>query len=159
MRTIQARPLTAAAFAPFGDVLEAPADTGRVYIEDALANGRPDARASLSFARTGAAASLPLDVRMMERHEFSSQSFIPLSRCRWLVVVAPAGPAGGPDAAGAQAFLAAPGQGLSYGMNIWHHPLTVLDEAAAFAIVMWRTGGPGDEEFADLATPFRVALA
>ena len=43
-------------------------------------------------------------------------------------------------------------------MNVWHHPLTVLDEAAAFAILMWRTGGPGDEEFTDLASPFRVAL-
>ena len=38
-------------------------------------------------------------------------------------------------------------------MNVWHHPLTVLDEAAAFAILMWRTGGPGDEEFTELRHP------
>jgi ureidoglycolate lyase len=158
MRTIKAEPLTAAAFAPFGEVLEAPQAAGRVYVEDALANGRFEARPSLSFARTGPAAALPLEVRLMERHEFSSQSFIPLGRCRWLVVVAPSGPTGGPDAAAARAFLAAPGQGLTYRMNVWHHPLTLLDEAAAFAILMWRTGGPGDEEFTELPAPFRVAL-
>jgi ureidoglycolate lyase len=158
MRTIRARSLTMAAFAPFGEVLEAPEQAGRVYIENALANGRVEARPSLSFARTAAAAALPLEVRLMERHEFSSQSFVPLVPCRWLVVVAPSATAGGPDADAAQAFLAGPGQGLSYRMNLWHHPLTVLDEAAAFAILMWRTGGAGDEEFSDLATPFRVAL-
>jgi ureidoglycolate lyase len=158
MRTIQAEPLTAGAFAPFGEVLEAPQAAGRVYVEDALANGRIEARPSLSFARTGPAAVLPLEVRLMERHEFSSQSFIPLGRCRWLVVVAPSEPTGGPDAGAARAFLAAPGQGLTYRMDVWHHPLTVLDEAAAFAILMWRTGGPGDEEFAELPAPFRVAL-
>ena len=67
------RPLPAAAFEPFGEVLEAPADPGRVYIEDALANGRAAARASLSFARAGAAdsdaMSGPVIARLAERVE------------------------------------------------------------------------------------------
>ena len=39
-----ASPLTAAAFAPFGDVVEAPAGPGRAYFESSLGNLRPNAQ-------------------------------------------------------------------------------------------------------------------
>ncbi|HWN49036.1 MAG TPA: ureidoglycolate lyase [Xanthobacteraceae bacterium] len=32
---------------------------------------------------------LPLEVKLLERHEFSSQTFVPLDVGRWLVVVCP----------------------------------------------------------------------
>ena len=57
------------------------------------------------------------------------------------------------------AFLAGPGQGVTYHANTWHHPLTVLDRPARFAVVMWRDGTRTDEEFRTLAAPFTVELA
>ena len=48
---IVAEPLTAQAFQPFGAVLEAPPETGRVFVSDTLANGRPHAPVCLSVAR------------------------------------------------------------------------------------------------------------
>ena len=74
---IIAEPLTAEAFAPFGDVIDVPDDAGRTYYEDALGNLRAAAHASLSVslkAETPAAAA----PTYMERHEFSSQTFVPL---------------------------------------------------------------------------------
>jgi ureidoglycolate lyase len=147
-------PLTAEAFAPFGDVLAAPADPGRVYIEAALDNRRAHARPSLSFS-TREPAALPLTSTTMERHRHSSQSFVPMEAGRWLVLVAPHGADGGPDMARARAFLAAPDQGVTYGADVWHHPSTVFDRIARFAIFMWKDGGPEDDEFVEVA-PFTV---
>ena len=145
MRLI-ATPLTSAAFLPYGEVLEAPNIAGRTYFEDALANLRPQARPSLSLLVLDKAARLPLRSTTMERHRFSSQSFIPQEAGRWLVVVAPPAAAGGPDMARARAFLAGPRQGVTYGADVWHHPMTVLDTPARFAVMMWRTRNTGDDE-------------
>jgi ureidoglycolate lyase len=158
MRQIHARPLSREAFAPFGDVLEAPAEGGRSYFDGGLGNARPGASPSLSLARVAPSAELPLVARVMERHAFSSQTFIPLAIGRWLVIVAPSAAGGGPDASAAQAFLAGPGQGITYRIGTWHHPLTVLDRPAQLAVVMWRDGTAGDEEFVPV-DPFLVAIA
>lgn len=155
---IVAEPLTAAAFAPFGDVLAPPAERGRDYFDGGLGNARAGARPSLSMSRVAPLAQLPLRATMLERHEFSSQSFVPLDVARWLVIVAPPAPQGGPDAAKARAFVAGPGQGITYHVGTWHHGLTVLDREARFAVFMWRDGSQGDEEFVPLAAPFDVVL-
>ncbi len=157
MRTLIARPLTTAAFAPYGEVLEAPGDAGRIYIERALANGRADAKPSLSVTLAKPPATLPFQVVQLERHQFSSQSFVPMERGRFLVIVAPKLDGGRPDALRAEAFLAGPGQGVTYGMDVWHHALTVLDTPMRFAIFMWLGRSATDEEFVDV-TPFSVAV-
>ena len=113
----------------------------------------------VSLARIAPLAAPPLRATMLERHEFSSQTFVPLAVSRWLVVVAPDAPAGGPDAARARAFVAGPGQGITYRIGVWHHAMTVLDREAVFAVLMWRDGGAGDEELVPLAEPFEVAAA
>ena len=100
------QPLTAQAFAPFGDVIDMPRHAGRFYYDDALANLRPAAGASLSVALKPPTPERPLTSREMERHEFSSQTFIPVDVGRWLIVVAPHAAAGGPDMAAARAFIA-----------------------------------------------------
>lgn len=154
MLRLLAEPLTQAAFAPYGDVLAAPDAPGRRYVEDALANRRPGARPGLSLSRKLPAA-LPLRSARMERHRFSSQSFVPMAAGRWLVLVAPHGPDGWPDMPRARAFLARPDQGVTYGADVWHHPSTVFDRPADFAILMWLDGGGEDEEFVDVE-PFEV---
>ncbi len=155
-RDIIVEPLEAEAFAPYGEILTAPAEAGRDYFEKALSSLRPGAWPSISLSRRLDVASLPLVARQMERHEFSSQTFIPIETGRWLVVVAPHHPSGGPDATKLRAFVARPDQGVTYAANVWHHPLAVLDRPATFAVVMWRDGTATDEEFVDLAEPLRL---
>jgi ureidoglycolate lyase len=152
-----AEPLTSAAFLPYGEVLEAPAIPGRTSFEDALANLRPAARPSLSLVVKEPVAGLPIRSRVMERHRYSSQSFIPQEAGRWLVVVAPHAPAGGPDMARARCFLARGDQGVTYGADVWHHPFTVLDRPARFAVMMWKDGTAADDEFVDVA-PFEIVV-
>ena len=94
---IKIEPLTAEAFAPFGDVFTPPETPGRLYCADALANLRPGAKPSLSLAHKDAVAALPLTVTQMERHEFSSQTFVPMQDAGMLVIVAPHAADGGPD--------------------------------------------------------------
>lgn len=153
---MQVLPLTADGFAPFGEVLSVPAAPGRAFYERALSTTRPGAWPSLSLTcKDPSPASI--NVRMMERHAHSSQSFVPLGPARFLVLVAPHADGGGPDMTRAQAFLAGPGQGVTYGADVWHHPFTVLDAPARFAVFMWRDGTAGDEEFVDVA-PFTLQM-
>lgn len=156
--TLLAQPLTAEAFEPFGDVLEAPSEFGRKYFDAALGNRRDGARPSLSLSSVRAREGDEIEARVMERHEFSSQSFLPLAADRYLVLVAPRSSTGGPDEARLQAFVATGDQGITYRPDTWHHPLTVFGRNARFAVVMWLDGSAGDEEFVTLAQPVRVRL-
>ena len=158
MRTIVAEPLTAEAFKPFGAVLEGPPTPGRVYVSDTLANGRAHAPVCLSVATVQPKKDLPLQVTVLERHEHSSQTFVPLSVSRYLVLATLDAPGGGPDLTRLRAFVARAGQGVTYAMGTWHHPVTVLDAPASFAGLMWRDGTSGDEEFVPVTTPLTVVV-
>jgi ureidoglycolate lyase len=151
------QPLTKEAFAPFGDVIDVPEAPGRTYYNDALGNLRPDAQANLSLSLKAETPDRPLRSDYMERHEFSSQTFVPLDVERWLIVVAPHASAGGPDVAGMKAFIATGRQGVTYRPNTWHHGLTVLDRPGRFAVFMWLNGGKGDEEFVPVP-PFSIRI-
>jgi ureidoglycolate lyase len=154
---IDTQPLTREAFAPFGDVIDVPNEPGRKYYEEALGNLRPTAHPSLSLSLKAETPDRPLKAELLERHEFSSQTFVPIDVARWLIVVAPHAKAGGPDLAGVRAFVATGKQGVTYKPNTWHHGLTVLDKPGRFAVFMWRDGGKGDEEFVPVA-PFTIRI-
>ncbi|MDF1791399.1 MAG: ureidoglycolate lyase [Thalassobaculaceae bacterium] len=151
-------PLTADAFAPFGHVLSLPTGPGRVDYSSFSQNLRGSA-AEVCF-RTGMTqpSAVPLVTRTMERHEFSSQAFLPVDVARYLVLVAPHGADGLPDPEQLTLFLAKGDQGISYNANVWHHPMTVLDRPAIFATVMFLDGGDKDEEFVDLPHEVSVTL-
>lgn len=149
-------PLTKEAFAPFGDVIDVPKEAGRTYYEDALGNLRPNAKASLSMTFRLPTPDRPLKSETMERHEFSSQSFVPVDVGRWLIVVAPHAAQGGPDTKKALAFIADGSVGVTYKANTWHHGLTTLDKPGSFAVFMWKAG-TGDEEFVPVE-PFTVHI-
>ncbi len=151
------QPLTREAFAPFGDVIEVPTQAGRLYYDDALGNLRPHARPSLSMACRAPTQDRPLKSDTMERHEFSSQSFVPVDVGRWLIVVAPHAAMGGPDMAAARAFIASGAHGVTYRPNTWHHGLTTLDRPGSFAVFMWKAGS-SDEEFVPVP-PFTVKIS
>lgn len=154
-----AEPISAAAFAPFGQILALPAAAGRVDYSAFAENLRPD-RAGLCF-RTSLTepTALPLRTRVMERHAFSSQAFLPVDVARYVVMVAPDGSGGGPDLAGARLFLVDGHIGINYRAAVWHHPMTVLERKAVFATVMFNDGGDRDEDWTDLPVEVELALA
>ncbi len=149
--------LTKEAFAPYGDVIDVPSEVGRTYYEDALGNLRDKAHPSLSVSLKPETPDRPLLAKYLERHEFSSQTFIPLNASRYLVVVAPHEKEGVPDVAKIRAFIATGKQGITYKPNTWHYGLTVLDRPGQFAVFMFRDGGKSDEEFVDV-TPFTIRI-
>ncbi|HVS13767.1 MAG TPA: ureidoglycolate lyase [Thermoanaerobaculia bacterium] len=149
---LEAAPLSARAFAPFGEVIEAGADG--YPINDGAALRRdlrspPDVAAEGGTLRLGVvrtrARSLPLLVRLLERHPLGSQAFVPMTARSFLVVVAAGGDP--PRGADLSAFVAGPGQGVSYRRGVWHHPLTALGGVgpggAADFLVLDRAG-PGE---------------
>lgn len=139
MRLIHSEPLTAAAFAPFGDVLEALGDPDRIinqglcgrYHDRARLDFGPDGRAGLSLFKAEPRA-LPYQLDLVERHPDGSQAFIPMSLTSFLVIVAPDddGRPGAP-----RAFLTEPGQGINLHRGTWHGVLTPLEAPGLFAVV------------------------
>ncbi|MFK7793155.1 MAG: ureidoglycolate lyase [Devosiaceae bacterium] len=138
MRII-ARPLTAAAFAPFGDVLSVEGEPDKLI--NAGLCGRYHDRANLDFGPEGGAGislfkadlrSLPYTLDMMERHPDGSQAFLPMDVHPFLVIVALdyGGKPGAPVA-----FLTHPGEGVNYHRNVWHGVLTPLAGNGLFAVV------------------------
>src|SRR5260370_29188851 len=111
---IDPQPLTKEAFAPYGDVIDVPTEAGRQYYEAALGNLRAEARPSLSLSLKAATPDRPLRAELLERHEFSSQSFVPIDVARWLIVVAPHAAAGGAPTSGARALLSPRQRGLPH---------------------------------------------
>ncbi len=150
------QPLTREAFAPFGDIIDMPRDAGRFYYDDALGNLRANGQPSLSVALKAETPERPLTSNLLERHEFSSQTFIPVDVGRWLIVVAPHAPQGGPDMTALRAFIADGTMGVTYKANTWHHGLTTLDKPGSFAVFMWKAG-TADEEFVPVA-PFTIRI-
>jgi ureidoglycolate lyase len=150
-------PLSAEAFKPFGDVIEA-SDAARHFpINDGYAERYHDL-ARVDVASGGGHAlinifrakprSLPFQLLMLERHPLGSQAFVPLSPLRYLVVVAPA--ADQPDASELRCFEAAPGQGVNYARGTWHHPLIALHADCDFLVI--DRGGAADDANCDIYT-------
>jgi ureidoglycolate lyase len=146
MRELAAEPLTADAFAPFGDVIEAsdraevmPINYGWTTRFNALTEVTVgDGQAVISLFR-----SKPLDplvLKVFERHPLGSQAFMPLQGRPYLVAVAPPGPF---DAAAVRVFRAAASQGVNYARGTWHHFLLALEAESDFLVVD-RDGGPGE---------------
>lgn len=149
-QTIQITPLSPAAFAPFGDVLDATGAPDKMI--NAGLCGRFHDRAQLDFGegRSGIsifqseARSLPYKLDMMERHPLGSQAFVPMSADPFLVIVAPdAGNKPGTP----RAFLTAPGQGINFHRNIWHGVLTPLKAPGLFAVIDRIGAGDNLEEY------------
>jgi ureidoglycolate lyase len=145
-RPLAVEPLSRAAFAPFGEVLES-ADATALSINagsttryhdlarvEALGS---DARTLLSLF-DGQAWHSPLQIRQLERHPLGSQAFYPVDGARMLIVVAPAGEL---DERAIRAFISSPEQGVNYAAGTWHHPLLCLQRPGRFVVV--DRGGPG----------------
>jgi len=162
MLTLPISPLTKAAFAPFGEVIDTK-DAKPKLINDGFAQ-RFDGLAQIDVAAEGGKVNIslfdgsirpsPILIKLMERHPLGSQLFMPLNEKPWLVVACadPRAPAS------YRAFSATGEQGVNYARNTWHHPLLVLTDASPFLVV--DRGGPGDNlEEVRLAEADWLALA
>lgn len=149
-RIVTAKPLSRAAFAPFGDVIDTdwddhfPINQGKCERYHDLAKVEaegPNARVLISIFK-GTPYDFPLRLTMVERHPLGSQAFMPLSPAPFLVVVCP----DGPDGPGTpHAFVTRPGQGVSYRRDTWHAVLTPIGAPQDFLVV--DRGGDGDNLF------------
>jgi ureidoglycolate lyase len=148
--------LTAAAFAPYGDVIEAGdhaeqrvinyGNTVRFHDLAQLDLGAEQGKPLLSLFRSTPLAR-PVAIKVMERHPLSSQAFYPLGPHPYLVVVAEKGDF---DPGKLKAFLAGPGQGVNYHKGVWHHYSLALEDVSDFLVI--DRGGPEkncDEVFLD----------
>ncbi len=127
--------LTADAFAPYGDIMQASGAPDKLINQGKC--GRFHDKAKLDFSDgeagisifKGQTETLPLQ---FERHPEGSQAFVPMSQNPFLVVVArdedgiPKDPI---------AFLTAPGQAINFHRGTWHGVLTPLSEPGLFAVV------------------------
>ena len=137
--TLRATPLTADAFAPFGDVIALPDTPGLTSTQGlsqrhsdlAQLSHDPQGRMGISLFDAEPRA-LPYRLEMLERHPLGAQAFLPMTQNPFLVIVAP-------DAEGRpgppRAFLTAPGQGVNYHRGTWHGVLTPLHAPGLFAVV------------------------
>lgn len=164
-RYLKPEPLTAAAFAPYGDVIEC-----AQAAEERLINYGHTTRfhdlAALDLTANGGAPlinvfrstplALPIPIKVMERHPLSSQAFYPLSNHPYLVVVTPPGDF---DESALKAFIAAPNQGVNYRKGTWHHYSLALEAVSDFLVI--DRGGPEkncDEVFLGDENPVLIAL-
>jgi ureidoglycolate lyase len=154
--SIRAVPITSAAFAPFGVVVQhapgaAIADAGSAFAADPAAR-----QPVMEWVHLAQSVALPLEVTRLEHHPFSAQTFLPHSGSPFLVVVTPPLADGGPDADGACAFIVPGTMGVTFHARIWHRSLAPLTAPSAFVMAMMRTGRDDDTVFHDLSSPVTV---
>ncbi|GAA0594289.1 ureidoglycolate lyase [Paenochrobactrum glaciei] len=139
--TIKISPLTASAFAPFGDILcktQAPSafhiNQGNCLRHHDLAKVEAtgtNARVMINIF-SAKPYGLPFHLNMVERHPYGSQAFMPLSSEPFLVIVAHDT---GEDPAKPQAFITQSGQGINIHRNVWHGVLTPLNKPSDFLVI------------------------
>ena len=78
--------------------------------------------AGLSIQRS-AMRPRPIGIRMLERQPLGAQSFVPMERKDWLVVVAD-----NPSPKRLRAFFARGDQGVQINAGVWRHPLLTLHD-------------------------------
>lgn len=133
--------------------------------------------------RTVTAAQQPMkevfDVRILERHPFTNQTFVPVDLSShskvsdgdaepvFLVIVAPTlkgevatarNDAGEtvtirdpPDLKNVKAFIARGGQAVTYGVGTWHAPMVVLGRRRVDFVVVQHVNGVDDEDCQEAA--------
>ena len=143
---IRALPLTVAAFAPFGDVLEVGGEARAINAgmcnryHDRARMDFGDGRAGISIFHAQLRA-LPYHFDLIERHPDGSQAFIPMSDNPFLVIAAlniQATP---------QAFITNGAQGINFHRGTWHGVLTPLSGAGLFAVIDRIGTGANLEEY------------
>jgi ureidoglycolate lyase len=146
--SLKAKPLTAMAFTPYGDVIETTGVSPKVInqgfaqrFNDLCKVEVGDGAVNVSLF-TANPRPRPIAIKLMERHPLGSQAFIPMQDRPWLVLVSD----DPRDLATYHLFAATGRQGINYARNVWHHPLLVFDAGSSFLIVDRKGLGDNLEE-------------
>ena len=142
------KPLSSEAFAPFGDVIQ---KQGHYPEEINYGQTRKYARlAGIDTTDEGGEAavhiyrsrpvSLPFRIEVMENHPLGSQTFMPLHKHPFIVVVAPA--ADRLEFKSIQGFFTNGEQGVNIHKGVWHHYQLSLDEISDYLVI--DRSGPGN---------------
>ena len=159
---LKPEPITAEAFAPFGDLIQVGAEpliinyghTERHHDLAALDLLAQGGRPLISIFRSTPLPQ-PISLKLMERHPLSSQAFFPLGDQPYLVAVAPAGAF---DPSALKLFVAEPGQGVNYHRGVWHHYCLALNQVSDFLVIDRGGEGPNCDEIS-LEEPIQVDLS
>ena len=149
-KTLTVTPLTAEAFAVYGDVIELRGEPTKLINEGMCGRHHDLAQLDFDDGRAGIslfdakAPPLPHKVTMVERHPQGSQAFMPITPVPFLVVVAD-------DDAGTpvnlKAFVTAPGQSINLHRGVWHGVLCPIEAPGLFAVVDRIGDGANLEEY------------
>jgi ureidoglycolate lyase len=146
MQDLHVVPLCVESFKPYGDVIQYNSkdankanqgSASRVDFLTQLQNLRPDANANLCLFRSSP-ITLPLEIKLLERHQYSSQMFIPMTKsiASYIVIVA-LDKGNEPDLTTLRAFKGNSLQAFNYHANVWHHPMLSLDSVIDFVCLVW----------------------
>ncbi|MCG3268758.1 ureidoglycolate lyase [Yoonia sp. I 8.24] len=153
-REIIISPLTQAAFAPYGDVLNCDGDPDKMINAGLCGRFHDRARVDVTDGNVGISLfrselrALPYQLDLIERHPAGSQAFIPMSMDPFLVIVADAD-------LQPHAFVTAPGEGINFHRGTWHGVLTPLSGPGLFAVID-RIGVGANLEEHTFDTPYSV---
>ncbi|MCU0813821.1 MAG: ureidoglycolate lyase [Burkholderiaceae bacterium] len=159
--TLQARPIEAEAFTPYGWLVDPRRGHDGAPI-NADTSVRFDGFGALALTADGGVPCLAVfraraqppqgPWQVLERHRLGTQTFVPLAGARCLVVVALGDAA--PDPATLAAFVVGGRQAFTLHAGTWHHGLIALDDGDF--VVVERRAAAEDCELAHLPVPVRV---
>jgi ureidoglycolate lyase len=146
---IKTEPLTAAAFASYGDVLAADSVNPKIINQGKCERHHNLARLDMTNGRAGISIfnaeprDLPYKLDLVERHPDGAQTFIPMSEHPFLIIVASDDNGTPTDI---RAFISSGTQAINFHRNTWHGVLTPLHAPGLFAVVDRIGSGPNLEE-------------
>lgn len=170
MAQIKAIPLSKAAYQPYGVLIEADesqpfkaANMGtakRFNNLCRLENLRQDkANLNLCVFRCSPLESLPLEMKLLEKHQLSTQVFMPMlmpAQSKYLAIVCLG--ADKPDLASLAAFVVDRACGISYHPGVWHYPMTAIGACIDFACLVYEDETADDCCVVQLAETVRVFI-
>ncbi len=141
------KPLTAKAFASYGEVVDINSANKKFSMNYGLATRYYDlaevdvedegGKTCISIVKSGAVV-FPFMVEKMEYHPLGSQLFYPLCESPFLVLVST--PVEVLDTTKLELFISDGKQGVNYHKGVWHHYLMPINEGVNQFIVVDRNG-------------------
>lgn len=165
-RQFSIEPISREAYSPYGNLIAADEQlpfkfanmkTAKRFNHLAdVVNLRPEtATLNLCIFRCSPLEKLPFEIKLLERHEFSTQVFMPISsNARYLAIVSLGGDA--PDFSTLRAFEVKNPQGISYRPGVWHYPMTALDNQIDFSCIVHEDGTNEDCEIYAFSEPVLI---
>ncbi|MBX9719926.1 MAG: ureidoglycolate lyase [Candidatus Obscuribacterales bacterium] len=165
---ITAIPLSREAYAPYGRIIAAddslphrPANMGTAKRYNHLCNVENlrsnKANINLCVFRVSPLKQLPLEMKLLEKHQFSTQVFMPMSSdAKYLAIVCLG--AEQPDLSTLAAFIVEGAAGISYFPGVWHYPMTAIDKTIDFSCIVCEDGTKDDCVVVNFESPILVKV-